>query len=162
MQWFIDLCSSIFWAHICKRLWSPGIDSEESIPPAYVAWWAGTTNRVVAPACQAGSWFLGSLKGLQIRALIQNLPNMTYRLLTSGFDTLFRDPASLESHFYKKERPQLLLRKKVLHKIPNLITRDGIFKLLRSPEIDYKKSVPPAYVPEKVLNFFKEPRNRFR
>ncbi len=34
-------------ARICKRLWSPGIDSEESIPPAYVAWRAGTTNRVL-------------------------------------------------------------------------------------------------------------------
>ncbi len=31
---------------ICKCLRSPGIDSEESIPPAYVAWRAGTTNRV--------------------------------------------------------------------------------------------------------------------
>ncbi len=30
---------------ICKRLWSPGIDSEESISPAYVAWRASTTNR---------------------------------------------------------------------------------------------------------------------
>ncbi len=26
---------------ICKRLWSPGIDSEESMPLAYVAWRAG-------------------------------------------------------------------------------------------------------------------------
>ncbi len=34
-------------ASICKRLWSPGIDSEKSIPPASVAWRAGTTNRVV-------------------------------------------------------------------------------------------------------------------
>jgi hypothetical protein len=25
-------------ARICKRLWSPGIDFEESISPAYVAW----------------------------------------------------------------------------------------------------------------------------
>jgi hypothetical protein len=57
-----------FRARICKRLWSPGIDSEESTPPAYVAWRAGTTNRVVIPACQAGNQFLGSLKGLQIRA----------------------------------------------------------------------------------------------
>ena len=31
-------------ARICKRLWSLGINSEELIPPAYVAWWAGTTN----------------------------------------------------------------------------------------------------------------------
>ncbi len=33
-------------ARICKCLWSPGIDSEESISPAYVAWRASTTNRV--------------------------------------------------------------------------------------------------------------------
>jgi hypothetical protein len=44
------------------------MDSEESIPPAYVAWRAGTTNWVVVPARQAGNRFLGSLKGLQIRA----------------------------------------------------------------------------------------------
>jgi hypothetical protein len=31
-------------ARICKRLWSPGIDSKESIPPAYVAWRASTTT----------------------------------------------------------------------------------------------------------------------
>jgi hypothetical protein len=29
---------------IFKRLWSPGIDSKESIPPAYVAWRAGTIS----------------------------------------------------------------------------------------------------------------------
>ncbi len=59
-----------FWprARICKRLWSPGIDSEESILPAYVAWRASTSKRVVVPAHQAGNRFLGSLKGLQIRA----------------------------------------------------------------------------------------------
>ncbi len=38
-------------ARICKRLRSPGIDSEKSTPPAYVAW-AGTTNRVVVPIRQ--------------------------------------------------------------------------------------------------------------
>ncbi len=38
------------WARICKCLRSPGIDSKESIPPAYVAWRAGTSNRVVVPA----------------------------------------------------------------------------------------------------------------
>ncbi len=48
------------------RKW-PGIDSEESIPPAFVLWRARTTNRVVVPARQAGNRFLGSLKGLQIR-----------------------------------------------------------------------------------------------
>jgi hypothetical protein len=51
-------------ARFCKRLRRPGIDSEASIPPACVAWRAGTTNK----ARQAGYRFLGSLKGLQIRA----------------------------------------------------------------------------------------------
>ncbi len=41
----------------------------ESIPPAYVVWRAGTTNRVAVPARQAGNRFLGSIKGLKIRAL---------------------------------------------------------------------------------------------
>jgi hypothetical protein len=45
-----------------------GIDSSELILPAYVAWQAGTTYRVVVPPRQAGNRFLGSLKGLQIRA----------------------------------------------------------------------------------------------
>jgi hypothetical protein len=45
-------------ARICKRLWSPGIDSEESTPPGYVVWRAGTTHRVAVPARQDGidSW----------------------------------------------------------------------------------------------------------
>jgi hypothetical protein len=29
---------------IFKLLRSPGVDFKESIPPAYVAWWAGTTS----------------------------------------------------------------------------------------------------------------------
>jgi hypothetical protein len=45
-----------------KRLRRPGIDSEDWIPPAYVAWRAGTTNRVVVPARQARNRFLGSPK----------------------------------------------------------------------------------------------------
>jgi len=50
-------------ARICKRLWSPGIDSEESIPLVYVAWRGSTTKKVVV-----SGRFLGSLKGLQILA----------------------------------------------------------------------------------------------
>jgi hypothetical protein len=61
-------------ARICKRLRSPGIDSEESIPPAYVAWRAAMTNRVVVPARQVGNRFLGFFKGLQIRALVVGKP----------------------------------------------------------------------------------------
>ncbi len=68
-----DSGASFLWcvhdrARICKRLRRPGIDSEESIPPAYVAWRASTTNRVVVPVHQAGNRFLVSLKGLQIWA----------------------------------------------------------------------------------------------
>ncbi len=64
------ISEGMLWARICKRFWNPEIDSEESIQLAYVAWRAGTTNyRVVVPARQAGNRFLGSLKGLQIRAL---------------------------------------------------------------------------------------------
>jgi hypothetical protein len=47
-------------ARICKHLWIPGIDSEESMPQAYVAWRAGKTNRVVVPARKAWNRFLGS------------------------------------------------------------------------------------------------------
>ncbi len=61
------------WARICKRLWSPGIDSEDSIPQAFVTWRADTTNMVVVPARQARNRYLGSLKDLQIRALDANL-----------------------------------------------------------------------------------------
>jgi hypothetical protein len=43
--------------------------AQESIPPAYLVRQAGTSNRVVVPASQAGNRFLGSLKGLQIRTL---------------------------------------------------------------------------------------------
>jgi hypothetical protein len=46
---------------IYNRLWSPGIDSEESISPTYVAWQAGATRLF-------GNRFMGSLKDLQIRA----------------------------------------------------------------------------------------------
>jgi hypothetical protein len=42
-------------ARICKSLWSPGFDSDGPIPPAYVAWRAGTTNRVVVQAHHAGN-----------------------------------------------------------------------------------------------------------
>ncbi len=41
-----------------KRLRSPGTGSEESIPPAYVDWRAGTANRIEVPALRLGidSW----------------------------------------------------------------------------------------------------------
>ncbi len=61
-------------ARICKRLGSPGIDSEA----AYVAWRAGTTNRVAVPSRQAGNRFLASLKvlkyGLWLHRLAEFIP----------------------------------------------------------------------------------------
>ncbi len=65
---FLKIMYKKYRARICKRLRSPGIDSKESIPPAYVARRADTSNRVVVPARQAVNRFLGFLKGLQIRA----------------------------------------------------------------------------------------------
>ncbi len=44
--------------------------TKESILRAYVVWRTGSSNRVVVPARQAGNPFLGSLKGLQIRAQV--------------------------------------------------------------------------------------------
>ncbi len=69
-----DICMR---ARICKRLCSLGIDYKESIPSAYVAWQAGTTNRVAIPARQAKlaggidslESIPGLLKSLQIWAL---------------------------------------------------------------------------------------------
>ncbi len=73
-----------FRARIYKRLWGPGIDSDESISPAYVALRAGTTNRAVVAAYHAGNRFLGSLKGLQIPAqLFVKIAGNTYKLKLS-------------------------------------------------------------------------------
>ncbi len=72
-------------ARICKSVWGPGIDSDYSIPPGYVAWRVGTTNRVVVPARRAGNRFLGSLKGLQIRALKQGCSaQLLFRVIVSN------------------------------------------------------------------------------
>jgi hypothetical protein len=49
-------------ARICKCLKRPEIDSQDSIPPAYVAWRAGTSNRIVAPARQGWESIPGLLK----------------------------------------------------------------------------------------------------
>jgi hypothetical protein len=43
------------------------LDGRGSIPPAYVAWRAGTK---IIPARQAWNRFLGSCKGLQIRTQV--------------------------------------------------------------------------------------------
>jgi hypothetical protein len=60
---------SFYWARICKRLWSPGIDYKLSNPLAYKAWSAGTTNRIVVLARHDENRFLAAYKCLQIRAL---------------------------------------------------------------------------------------------
>jgi hypothetical protein len=78
---FVRLIAEKPRVRICERLWSPGIDSEESIPLAYVSWWAGTTIRIVVPARQAGNRFLGTLKGFQIRALAKCCQGAVYKNL---------------------------------------------------------------------------------
>ncbi len=78
-------------ARICNRLTSLGINSEESRPPAYVAWRAGTTNRVVVPARQAGNRFLVSEKVYKYGL---RRGTGTYRLKAAGA-TLAGSPGSL-------------------------------------------------------------------
>jgi hypothetical protein len=60
------------------------MDSEESNSPAYVAWRAGTTNRVVVLTRQAGNRFLDSLKGLQIWAQREKSKPVVLRLSLAG------------------------------------------------------------------------------
>jgi hypothetical protein len=48
--------------------------------PMYIAWRAGALNRVVVPARHAGNRFLGSFKGLQIRALLCSLQSTSLQL----------------------------------------------------------------------------------
>ncbi len=38
----LELSCNERWAGIFERVWGPGMDSKEWIPPAYVAWRAGT------------------------------------------------------------------------------------------------------------------------
>jgi hypothetical protein len=64
---YSPLYTAIIRARICKRLGSPGINSMESIPLAYVDWRAGVLQ--VGLSYRPPGRFLGSLKGLQIRAL---------------------------------------------------------------------------------------------
>jgi hypothetical protein len=77
-------------ARICKRLWSPRIDSKESIPQAYVIWRAGTSNRVVVPAHQTGNRFLGSSKGLLIRSQEQQEGIMRVELFNKKTSPKYR------------------------------------------------------------------------
>jgi hypothetical protein len=95
----------VSWARICKRWWRPGIDSEESTPAAYVHSMAGRyDNRVVLPACPAGSRFLGFLKGLQIWPLglaerigpLSSTPStidISPRLASDNFSLVLTTPA---------------------------------------------------------------------
>jgi hypothetical protein len=46
--------------------------------PAYVVWRTGMSKRVVVPARQAGNRFLGSIKGLLIRALVYSEEHVSY------------------------------------------------------------------------------------
>ncbi len=72
----IPFVSQIF---IQKRLRSPVIDSEESISQANVAW----------RSRQSGNRFLGSLKGLNIRALFYPSVNSRRYVYFSAFPNCF-------------------------------------------------------------------------
>ncbi len=62
----IGLCLKTYNT-ICKRLWSPGIDSEESISQAYVT--GGPVRQIGFCTGQAENRYLVSIKDLKIRAL---------------------------------------------------------------------------------------------
>jgi hypothetical protein len=70
----------LYRARICKRLWSLGIDSASlfSMAGRYDKW-------VVVTGRQAGNRFLGSLKGLQIRALYSLKSELVSRSLCTLF-----------------------------------------------------------------------------
>ncbi len=84
------------WARICKFLRSPRIDSKESIPPAYVAWRAGTSNRVVLPARHAGNRFLGSLKGLQLRPLVSRQRSFSQTMTVYSHNSVYNSLNSMK------------------------------------------------------------------
>jgi hypothetical protein len=55
---------AVLSARICKRLRSPGIDSEESIPPTYSVWPGGPVRQIgfAHRSARQRNRFLGSLK----------------------------------------------------------------------------------------------------
>jgi hypothetical protein len=111
---------------ICKRLRSPGIDSDESIPPACVAWRASTTNRVVVTVRQPGNRFLDSLKGLQIRAQFFRKSGSAFQWLGISYservDQLVRTSCDTVPYVTAKQNIQwnpkipILMLKRVLKK----------------------------------------------
>jgi hypothetical protein len=111
-------------ARICKLLRSPGIDARNRFrQPIYVAWRAGTSNRVVLPARQAGIRFLGSFKGLQVLALVKinlmrsnNGISAIYKILSAAFARLcllFSGP---------KRPPPWAPLPRIFHTTPHTIT----------------------------------------
>jgi hypothetical protein len=68
LKYVISQQGPIFFSGSTEPVFVYVYGAQKSIPPAYVAWPAGMTNRVVVPARQDGIRFMGSLKGLQIRA----------------------------------------------------------------------------------------------
>ncbi len=67
-------------AQICKRLRSPGINSNESIPPAYVAWRAYTTK--------IGLWYWPArLQVSRIDFLLESIPSL-FMFTNSGCVTI--------------------------------------------------------------------------
>ena len=73
---------------MCKRFWSPEIDSEESIQLAYVAWRASTTNKVVVPAArlEIDSWLLNPHPDGPLVSPLTDGPRSDWTLQKTSFD----------------------------------------------------------------------------
>jgi hypothetical protein len=69
-------------AGIFKPLWSPGIDAKASIPPAYVAWRAGTIT-LIPTRC------LAPIDFLKIPALCSSAPSLPLAISEPQPPTLF-------------------------------------------------------------------------
>ncbi len=80
----------VSWDGIFKHVRGPGIDSKESMPPAYVAWRAGTTNYIPAR-------FLVPKDCLKIPALLSQHEYCLQSGITVSHATLQKMQHSLES-----------------------------------------------------------------
>jgi hypothetical protein len=67
-------------ARIFKGLWSPGIDSKESIPPAYVAWRAGTITLFLLGAYSPHRFFKNSSSEHRLYAVIDSVESLSIHM----------------------------------------------------------------------------------
>ncbi len=113
-------------ARICKRLWSP----------SYVSWRAGTTNKVVVPAQQAGDRFLGSLEGLQIRALVPLRLCRKQKKCQNSWSRIIGRPVEVFARYCPLPGPTHQGRENNLKKVPRSIL---VLKRKKKKEPFFKK-----------------------